>query len=224
MEGRAMGTLIVIGVVGAVLNLALWGAVYFKLSELPASVGRIVQRDRVADETRALDTLQAMAAARLGGLVVGIQTYHGEMATRLNAQVAAADTRARLIERRASEAGVALYTATTLVRQLRGLLDDLSSASAPVPPERTSAPDVDPDDVNRATVEMRPSPAAVDTTREPGAPASVSRERLVSPARGTLPAPNDDDLSGDFEETMVADHPLPGVRAVAPVRKAPGEP
>jgi hypothetical protein len=45
MEGWSVGTLIVIVVVGAAINLALWCVVYRRLRELPLSVWRGAQRD-----------------------------------------------------------------------------------------------------------------------------------------------------------------------------------
>jgi hypothetical protein len=218
-----METLIVIAVVSAMLNLALWGAVYHKLRHLPPSVWRVAQLERLAEAARALDTLQAMAAARLGALLVGVQTYHSEMATLLNAERAAADVRARILERRASEAGIALDTATTLVREVRALLEHLEAplarASVPARPERTTAPDDD-GDANRATVEM----TRIPTTCPPGAPAPMSTEHLVSRARRTLPASNDAALLPEDDETTVRDHPLRGLRTLAPVRKVPDAP
>jgi hypothetical protein len=218
-----METLIVVTVVSAALNLALWGVVYHKLRHLPPSVWRVAQRERLAEAACALDTLQTMAAARLGALLVGVQTYHSEMATLLNAERAAADGRARILERRASEAGIALDTATTLVREARALLDDLQGtlarASAPVRVERTRAPDVD-DDSSRATVEM----TGILPTREPGAPAPVSRDHLGSRTGRALPPSNEDGLLPEDDETTVRDHPLPGIRTLASVRKAPDAP
>jgi hypothetical protein len=158
-----MGIVIVIVSLGAALHLALWGALYRKLSELPLSVWKIGQRNRMADETRALDLLQAMAATKLGGLVIGVQTYHDELAALTKAQTADAEVRARLNERRVSEVGATLDAASDLLRRLRGLVDDLAGALArarvTLPPEKSTAPDVDlaAEDANRATMEMYPS-------------------------------------------------------------------
>ena len=122
-----MGTVILIVSLGAALNLALWGAVYHKLRSLPVSVRSVIERNRIANETRALDVLQAAAASRLGGLVIGVQTYHEQLAGLVRSQVADAEVRARMTERRAVEAGIALDAASALVRELRTLTEDLPS-------------------------------------------------------------------------------------------------
>lgn len=122
-----MGTVIVIVCLGAGLNLALWGLLYVKVDGLPLRVWQVAQRNRAADETRALDVLQAAAASRLGGLVIGVQTYHEQLAGLVRAQLAETEVRARVGERRASEAGSALVVASALVRDLRTLAEDLPS-------------------------------------------------------------------------------------------------
>ena len=122
-----MGIVILVVSLGTALNLALWGALYRKLGELPLSVWKVAQRNRVVDESRAMDALQAAAASRIGGLVIGLQTYHDRLGDLTRARVADAEVRARVSERRASDTGVALSAATALVRDLRTLAEYLPS-------------------------------------------------------------------------------------------------
>jgi hypothetical protein len=122
---------------GAVLNLALWVAVYFKVEGMPLRLWGVAQRTRLVDEARALDVLQAAAAARVGGLMMGIQTYHDQLVMLLRAQAAEADKHARVIERLASEAGVALSTASELVCELRGLVGGARQDTEQPEPETT---------------------------------------------------------------------------------------
>lgn len=158
-----MGTVIVIVCVGAALNLALWGALFHRLRTLPLSVWQVAQRNRAADENRALDVLQAAAASRLGGLVIGLRGYHDQLAGLARAQVAEAEVRARVTERRASDALVALDVASALVRDLRVLAEDLPSLlgrrgieeHAAAPLDRAPVPSAD----ERATVEVPPDEA-----------------------------------------------------------------
>jgi hypothetical protein len=132
-----MGIVIVIVCLGAGLNLALWGLMFVRVDGLPVRVGQLVQRNRVADETRALEVLQAAAGARVGGIVIALQTHQEQLSSLVRAQVADAEVRARVSERRSSDAGVALSAASALVHELRGLLDELGLVSrvqvAPVP-------------------------------------------------------------------------------------------
>jgi hypothetical protein len=84
-----MRTEIVIVCAGAALNLALWAALFHRLGDVPRSVWKIVRHRRTEDEARALDVLQAAASSRLGGLVIGVQTYHDEIVRLARAEAAA---------------------------------------------------------------------------------------------------------------------------------------
>ena len=120
-----MGIVIVVVCLGAGLNLALWVALYSKLAELPQRVWKAVERAREVDQQRALTALQEAAAAKVGMLVLGLRSYHDQLEGHLKAQVAEAEVRARVAERRSSDAGVALGAASALVAELRGLAEDL---------------------------------------------------------------------------------------------------
>ena len=219
-----MGTVILIVSLGAALNLALWGALFHRVGTVPRSVWKIAQRSRTEDESRALDVLQAAAASRLGGLVIGVQTYHEQLAGLVRARVAEAEVRARTTERCAADAGIALDAASALVRDLRTLAEDLPSlidrralqtgmaigeaAARKVEPE----PQLPPAPVERDTVEMPRGARVPETPRNPDRQAPTSRQRpLTAP-----PEPLDEErVSGDEELTRVQSHPLPGTRALA---------
>jgi hypothetical protein len=124
-----MGIFIVIVCLGAGLNLALWGLMFVRVDGLPVRVWQLAQRNQVMDETRALDVLQAAAGSRVGGLVIALQTHQEQLSSLVRAQVADAEVRARVSERRSSEGGVALSAASALVHELRGLLDELGLVS-----------------------------------------------------------------------------------------------
>ena len=59
--------------------------------------------------------------------MIGVQTYHDQLGGLARAQVAEAEVRARMTERRAADAGIALDAASALVRDLRTLAEDLPS-------------------------------------------------------------------------------------------------
>jgi hypothetical protein len=110
--------------VGAVAHLSLLGAVFYQLQRLPLRLRRLTQHERAEGEHRALDALQAAAATRVGGLVVGLRAYHDHLSGAARAQLADAEVRARVSERRTAEAGVVLDAASALVRDLRALAED----------------------------------------------------------------------------------------------------
>jgi hypothetical protein len=144
--------------VSATLNLALWGALYRRLDGLPERIFALARRQRAADQARALTVLQEMAAARVGPLVQGLRVYHEQLDADLRGRIAAAELRARVTERSSSEAGVALSAASTLVRELRALLDGVTGLAAPAVGEARDA---------RDTVET--APADSGTARKPRA-------------------------------------------------------
>ena len=168
-----MEIVIVIVCLSAGLNLALWGTLHRKVDRLPGTLWKLVQRDRAADQKHALDVLQEAAASRVGGLVVGLKTYHDDLGVILQQQIAEAEVRARISERRSSEAGVALSTAVVLVRELRRLVNgDGDGALAPLRPAPTVAE-------GRATIALEPE--AMDTTRKPDRPEPTSSDLPRAP-------------------------------------------
>jgi hypothetical protein len=213
-----MGTVIVIVSLGAAVNLALWGVLYHRLHGLPLDVWKVVQRNRVVDETHAMEALQAAAASRLGGLVIGVQTYHDQLAGHARAQVAEAEVRARMTERRAADAGIALDAASALVRDLRTLAEDLPSLidrramHTGIAIGEATARREEREPEERATVEMPRGASTPEILRKPDRPAPASRLRpLTAPAEQA----DEERVSGDEELTRVQSHSLPGMQTLA---------
>jgi hypothetical protein len=206
---------------GAALNLALWTALFLRLGTLPRAVWKLVQRRHAEDDARALDVLQGAAASRLGGLVVGVQTYHDELVRLARAEAAAVEVRARRTERQASDAAIALDAASTLVRDLRTLAEDLPSLvdrramrTALSVGEFAAHGETPGPAGGEERVPEEPPPGAPtpETVRKPDRPAPPSRLRpLTAPAE----PPDDERVSGDDELTAVQTRPLPGARTLA---------
>jgi hypothetical protein len=186
-----MGIVIVIACVVLGLNLTLWAALFSKLNELPRRLGRFAERHDAEGERSGMTALQEAVASRVAGY---------------RTQVIDAEIRARLAERQASEAGVALFAASALVRELHQVLDRAHqgarapSRSAPtLPEERDTAME----------------PAAIGTTRKPGGPEPASRER-PSPRAGLsseiAPAPQDEgERSSEDDMTQMLSRPVPAL-------------
>jgi hypothetical protein len=119
--------------VGAGVCLTLWGVIYLKLAAIPRTVWEIVRQERAAETTRAQTALQEAAAVRVGAVVRSLRVYEEQVAAAYRVQIADAENRARVTERRSSEAGVALGAASELVRESRALRDDLRALVAAVP-------------------------------------------------------------------------------------------
>src|SRR5258708_5972917 len=105
--GRTMGTMIVIVCVGTGLNLALWATLHLRLDGLPLRIWSVAKRDRAEGDKRALTLLQEGTAAKVGAIVHSLREHEEHVADAFRAQVAEAEIRARVSERRSSEAGVA---------------------------------------------------------------------------------------------------------------------
>jgi hypothetical protein len=204
------------GVVTALI-LVLGLALCRRLDGLPSRIVNLAARERADGERKAMTVLQETAAARVGVLVKSLRDHEEALANAWRIQIGDAQVRARVVEREASAAGVALSTAVVLVRDLRGLLDrQIADAYAPSQPAPTVTE-------GRATIEIEPE--ALDTTRKPDRPEPTSRER-PSPrtglASGVAPAPKDEgeQLSED-ELTCVTSRPLPGLPAAGPTPVSP---
>jgi hypothetical protein len=124
-----MGTMIVIVCVGTGLNLALWAGLYLRLDGMPLRIWGMARKERAEGDSRDAIALQEAAAAKVGAIVNALRAYQEEVAKAYRAQLAEADVRTRICERRSSEAGVALSGATVLVRELRGILDRVAVPS-----------------------------------------------------------------------------------------------
>ena len=203
--------------VGAGVNLVLWVALCRRLDRLPPRIVNLAARERADGERKAMTVLQEMAAVRVGAIVRSLRDHEEALANAWRVQIGEAQVRARVAEREASAAGVALSTAVVLVRDLRGLVDrEIGDTRAPSWP----APSVT---EGRATIEIEPE--AIDTSRKPDTPEPASRARPSPRAAlfsGVAPAPTDDGerLSED-ELTCVASRPLPGLPAAAPTLVSP---
>ena len=203
--------------VGAGVNLVLWVALCRRLDRLPPRIVNLAARERADGERKAMTVLQEMAAVRIGAIVKTLSDHEEALANAWRVQIGEAQVRARVVEREASAAGVALSTAVVLVRDLRGLLDrETGDTRAP----SWSAPSVT---EGRAAIEIEPE--AIDTSRKPDRPEPASRARPSPRAglsSGVAPAPTDDGerLSED-ELTCVASRPLPGLPAASPTLVSP---
>jgi len=184
-----MGIIIAVVCLGAGLHLTLFVATYRALAALPERVWKLAQAERTATEARALTALQEVAATKVGSLVLGLRAYHDQFETHLRAQVAEAEVRARVAERRSLDAGTALDAASTLVAELRGLVEDLPRLLA------------------RAAVQH-----AVEGT--PTLPPKRDAGADPAPDHATIEGGHADDADEPEEErTHVAPRPLPGLCA-----------
>jgi hypothetical protein len=143
-----------------------------KLDALPLAVWSLVRKER--------DVLDDKALARMreaSGMLEGIRSYHAQLETLLTTERNDADMRARVVERRSKDAGIALDAASALVGSLRGVLDRLAPASADEgigdAPEQSAT-----------GRRRRPSPAV----EPPGSAAPMSPE-LAQIAAGLGPRP-----------------------------------
>lgn len=147
-----METVIVVVCLSAALNLALWAALYRKLDRFPAALRAQVRRERAEAQAEAMTVLQAAAALKVGAITAALRAREEEAATLYRDEVAAADLRTRIAERRAADAAPMLRTASELLRQLRELLNPLVAAAG----KRTVPPPPEPDPDARPTLETAP--------------------------------------------------------------------
>jgi hypothetical protein len=179
-----MGTVIVIVCMGAGLNLALWGALYRMLDGLPERIFALVRRDRAADEARALKALQDAASARVAAVTFSLSAYEEDLARRSREAAAAAEVRARVAERRATDTTSYVDAASALVSELRTLLQERShpeAATASASSPRSSRAGMRDSGESGAWLSERPSDAEGERTRVGVLP---SREALGLPPAG----------------------------------------
>jgi hypothetical protein len=102
-----------------------------KLDGLPLDVWALVKKERSSAEDQSIAKLRETEK-----LADGIRSYHQQLEAALTAERNDADMRARLVERRARDAGIALEVATKLVTEARGLVERLTPREPPLlPPE-----------------------------------------------------------------------------------------
>jgi hypothetical protein len=206
-------------VLGLVVMPVLLVALYRRLGDLPLSVWAVAQRERARSEPRALDAMAEAVAAKSGQALIVIQAYQEQIAESLRAQIADAETRARVAERRAADAGTALSAAADLVRELHRSLEaariltrelrELRTVSPkePSPKEPSvrpaplvSAADTESDDGERTTTEVPFNDGAASGPK-PRAPSEP--DAPPSSARGGAEEPGFD----EDENTMIASRP-----------------
>jgi hypothetical protein len=179
-------------VAGLALALVLLASLHRRLSALPGRVWSLVRNERDAEAPKALDAMKEAVAAKAGASIVAIRQYEEGIAASFRAQVAEAEMRARLGERRADEAHAALQAALSLVRELRAALDGLHGPRAlqlppPVPPrleEHESA--------ERETTEsaLPPSVAGDDEPDDEHTRVAERPADLTSSLRPCIPPPS----------------------------------
>jgi hypothetical protein len=143
---------------GIALALLLLLDLRRRLDALPASIYGIAKQERDRDERHAATALTEATAAKVISITAALRVYEEELAATSRLQSADAEKRARMAERRLSDAGTALEAAAMLVRELRAVLDGLRAA----PPAVASEPDPD----TRATVEMLRPATSVPPPRD----------------------------------------------------------
>jgi hypothetical protein len=177
--------------VGAGVGLVLWAVLHRKVAEVPRVVWEIVRQERAAEAARVQAAWQEATALKVGAIVRSLREHEEQSAAGLRAQIADAENRARVTERRASDAGVALSTASELVRESRALRDELRALVAMASPP--AAPRVAGDD--RETVEVpKLVPEAMETARKSEGAAPASRERRspgLAPPGSAAPLPSE---------------------------------
>jgi hypothetical protein len=172
------------------------------INATPARLRAIAKQERERDERRDVDALQEATAVKVGTITRSLRDHEEQIAADLRAQVAAAETRARMAEarargaeREASEATSMLAVVSELLRDVRAthqglgelpaLVDELRAMVAKAGPRAPAAPpDIEAEEA-RQTVEMK------------------------APASGEPPpdAAADDDDAPDEEMTKVAERP-----------------
>jgi len=146
-----------------------------QIEAIPARLRALVKEER----DKALTTLENDAALAVGTITLALRGLHEQMEARLREEITSAETRARVAERRASDAATALEAGAGLVSGLRGIIDELR-ALRPAEPIAPPAPDPN----ERPTVEMKPSPdGGGDKPEEPNEEETTV---MVNPAAALL--------------------------------------
>jgi hypothetical protein len=162
---------------GFALTLALGFAVHRRLDGLPLRIWSIAKKERAQDEGAAVTALQEATAAKVGPIVTSLKAYHEQIAAGFRAQVADAQMRARIAERQSSEAGVALRTASELVREARALREELAELLG----------------AGRVAPEPGPSAEADAATLLPPEPAAPGARKLAVVGSGQAPDADSED-------------------------------
>jgi hypothetical protein len=139
---------------GLAVALVLLVALHRRLSGLPLAVWTLARKEREAEAPKALDAMKESVATKAGAAVVAIRQYEEGIAASFRSQVAEAEMRARMGERRAAETHAALQAALALVRELRSVLEVVAEprAAQSLPSSALSA--AQPDEVERRTEQV----------------------------------------------------------------------
>src|SRR5215468_7125884 len=87
----------------AVVIALLFIVVSRKLDGIPRAVWSLAKKERDAEAPKALDAMKEAVAAKAGASVVAIRQYEEGIAASFRSQVAEAEMRARMGERRAAD-------------------------------------------------------------------------------------------------------------------------
>jgi hypothetical protein len=143
--------------VAIILVLAL---ISWRIDKLPARLFTLVKNERARDDGQSQAIMMEAAALKVGPLIAGIRSYHEQMEASLRAQLAEAETRARISERRAADASTYMDAASALVAELRVEIEKLTRRASTGALSEVEQEPLEPD--QRATVELRRN-ALVDT-------------------------------------------------------------
>jgi hypothetical protein len=171
-------------VAGLGLALVLLIALHHRISSLPFALWSEARREREDTAPKALDAMKEAVAAKVGNSLIALQRYEDNIAGIFRAQVADAETRARVAERRAADTSSALQAATTLLRELREVLD--AAKTSP-------------------TTHMLPPstrPAVESQGKEHG-----TGEAIAAPGSDLAKATTDDEELGDDDKTKIGKRP-----------------
>ena len=164
--------------------------IHRRLSRLPARLVAILRQERAQDDARSLWALQEATAIRVAASTAALRAHEEQVAASFRAQIADAETRARVAERRSSDAAVALSAAAELVRELRAALDTFGELRA----ARVASPEVavDADRTTRATCALpRVGPGGLPSAAAEGDEADENEQtRVGRKPRAAAPAMN----------------------------------
>jgi hypothetical protein len=133
--------------------LVLLAVLHRRVDQLPLRVRLLIAEERA----RALTELQEATARRVAGATAALRAYENDIVQHLRGEIAATELRARVAERRSTDASSVLDGATALARELRALLDKLHPLAG-----EPAAED------ERRTIEMpKPAPVADGESDEP---------------------------------------------------------
>jgi hypothetical protein len=198
-----------VGSVAILLGLALYVGTLVLIrnwiNATPARLWAIAKQERERDERKELDALQEATAAKVGAITRALREHGEQITADLRAQMAAAETRARMAEtrvrvaeREASNATSMLAIASELLRDVRSTHQGLGElpaliaelrALAKTGPATLPAPPPEGDDETRKTVEMRPPASCTPPGSAEGEDEPEEELTQVASRPAALPVP-----------------------------------